>query len=326
MEHWSEVREKGYGYWQLALMLKARRLLGRRGMAFILRFVVFIFFLHSPAARRASARFLTRAARAAGLPGIGRGDVFRHFLCFSIALVDKMDAWSGAIALDALEIAEGDYGLLVEDLRRGEGAVLLGSHLGNADLLRALASLRVEDEIPGFSFTAIVDFSRTPRFNRLMAEIDPRSRSHLVSAAEMGPDTVIGLKSGVEAGGVLVISGDRVAASNRDFKASIPFLGEAASFPLGPFVLADLMSAPVFVIHALRDPGRDQDAKYKFHVKRLRSAGGGSRRDRGERALALAIEFAKELEALCIEHPLQWYNFYDFWGDETAEPNGEKSR
>lgn len=315
MAHWADEREKGTGYWQLKLMLLLRRAFGRGFMAAALRPVVLVFSLVSPRARAASLDFLARAAAAASPPGPApRGrDSFRHFLSFAEALVDKIDAWSSEIDTGDLVMKEGDTASLVADLRAGKGAAILCSHLGNAELLRALASLDVGAEIEGFSFTSIVEFSGTAKFNRLMAEVDPRSMGMLVSASDIGPDTMIMLKEKVESGGLVVIAGDRIAASNRDKVLAIDFLGESARFPTGPFVLADLLEAPTYFMFALRERDLEWRSPYGFYVLRASSATGGGRRGRGERVAALAAEYAAVLGRMAAEHPYQWYNFFDFW-------------
>ena len=38
-----------------------------------------------------------------------------------------------------------------------------------------------------------------------------------------------------------------------------------------------------------------------------------SRKEREERIVQAATDYAKNLEELCKAHPYQWYNFFDFW-------------
>jgi predicted LPLAT superfamily acyltransferase len=311
--HWADEKEKGSGFWQLKLLLSLRRLLGRGFMALCLRPVVFFFFLFSPRSRAASLAFLSRAAAAASRHAPRGRDSFLHFLSFAEALVDKLDAWSGEIGLADLRFRDDDVEELKDGIRSGRGAVILCSHLGNAELLRALASLEVGEGLEGFSFTSIVEFSGTAKFNRLMAEIDPRSMGQLVSASDIGPDTVIALKQRVDSGGLVVIAGDRVAATNRSRVVDLGFLGEAAAFPVGPFVLADILGVPVYFMTALRDRDLDWRSPYSFYVERLATQSGGSRKGREERAGKLAALYAGKLTALAALHPYQWYNFFDFW-------------
>lgn len=316
MAHWADEKEKGSGFWQLKLMLFLRRALGRGFLSAAMRPVVLVFYLVSARSRAASRAFLERAAARKGRPAPRRRDSYRHFLSFAEALVDKIDAWSGAIGLSELRIRDDGVAALTEDLRSGAGATMICSHLGNAELLRALACLEGGKGVGGFPVISVVEFSGTAKFNRLLSEIDPRSMVELIHASDIGPDTVIRMKDCVGSGGVVAIAGDRVAADNRGRVLTLDFLGEKADFPLGPFVLADLMEAPVYFMIALRDRDLDRRSPYTFYVERAAAARGGGRRGREERAAALAAEFASVLAEKAAEHPYQWYNFYDFWGRE----------
>jgi predicted LPLAT superfamily acyltransferase len=314
--HWADQREKGGGYWQLRLMLALRRFLGRGPLTAIMRPVVFFFYLFSRSARASSRAFLSRAAEAAGRPAPRGRDSLLHFMSFAEALVDKIDAWSSEIGVDDLRFRDDGVGPLVSDLRSGKGALLLCSHLGNTELLRALANLEVGERLDGLSFTSIIEIASTARFNRLIAEVDPRAAGMLVAASDMGPDTMIMLKGRVDAGGLVAIAGDRVAAGNRGRVVEVEFLGREACLPLGPFVLADLLEAPVYFVSALRESDLNWKAHYEFRVTRATSPIGGEGGGRGARAArvaALAAEYASDLGRLAAEHPYQWYNFFDFW-------------
>jgi predicted LPLAT superfamily acyltransferase len=315
MAHWADEKERGGGYWQLKLMLTLRRALGRRLCAALMRPVVLVFYLTAPRARSASIDFLTRAAAAVEppRPEPSSRESYRHFVSFGEALLDKVDAWSSLIRVGQLVSEDDDLDELVDALRSKSGATLLCSHLGNAELLRALASLEVGGQIEGFSFTSIVEFSGTAKFNRLIAEIDPRSMGELVPASDIGPDTMIALKERVDSGGLVVIAGDRVAAANRDKVIALDFFGDRARFPYGPFLLADLLESPVYFMSALRERDLDWRSPYIFHILRARSPSGGDRRGRDARIAALAAEYASSLEREALEHPYQWYNFFDFW-------------
>ena len=124
---------------------------------------------------------------------------------------------------------------------------------------------------------------------------------------------MIALKERVDSGGLVVIAGDRVAAANRDKVIALDFLGERARFPYGPFLLADLLEAPVYFMSALRARDLDWRSPYEFHVRRAHSPSGGGRKGREARAAALGAEYAAALEREALEHPYQWYNFFDFW-------------
>ena len=319
MDHWSEQKEKGGGIWQLRLMLTLYRWMGTRGIRVMLYPVVFFFFLFSPALRGVSSRFLTRVALIRSSRPPRARDVFRHFFSFSFSLVEKVAAWSQDIGLTKLSIKTPDAEELVQRIIGGAGALIICSHLGNAEVLRALASTEVARMLPRFRITSIVDFSGTARFNKVLEEIDPGSMVRLVSASDIGVDTIIILKERIASGELVIIAGDRTSAGNRDSVNEVRFLGEPAYFPRGAFILASLMDAPVYFMFGVHEDDRDFDSLYGFYVYRASTDVSGSRRERMAKIQALIEEFVRRLESLCIAHPLQWYNFYDFWQKPSAE-------
>jgi predicted LPLAT superfamily acyltransferase len=150
-----------------------------------------------------------------------------------------------------------------------------------------------------------------------------------VPASEIGADTIIVLKERIAAGELVIIAGDRTPA--RGGQASeVRFLGQPAWFPRGAFILASLLEAPVYFMFAVRERDEDFDSPYGFYVHRAATELSGSRKERQAKIQALMAEYAARLEALCLRHPYQWYNFYDFWKSPSAEgaapPGARKPR
>jgi predicted LPLAT superfamily acyltransferase len=289
------------------------RVLGRRGLRLVAYPLVFAFYLFAPAVRGRSRDFLRRAASFAGRKAPGRGEVFRHILSFAFSMVEKMAAWVGDIDLDSVVFHDDDVGRLMKDLEGGKGAVVICSHLGNMELLRALAThdrTKVERK---FRVTSIVDFSGTAAFNAFIKGIDPDSMLHLVDAKDIGADTVLELHDRASKGDILAIAGDRTSAANPGKSEAVSFLGQPALFPRGAFVLASLMDAPVYFMLGIREDDLDPASRYDLRVVASRTDLTGSRKERGAKIRAIIEEYVALLEVHCSAHPLQWYNFYDFW-------------
>jgi predicted LPLAT superfamily acyltransferase len=314
--HWSEHGEEAAGYWHiklLFLMFRALPVLFLRLCAFP---VSFFYYLFSKRAREESRRYLKKVAGAlyAGAPGKRvLLHPLKHILAFSLTLVEKVEAWGGKVLFDRIHFQEDDIGDLVAGLEKGRGALLICSHLGNSELLRALADYNrtgVSRDIP---VTSIVDFSVTALFNRMLRELNPKSVARVISAKDFGPDTVVLLLDRIGAGELAVIAGDRTPANTRNKIISLPFLNEEAAFPYGPFILAALLNAPAYFVFALRRGDLSLSSHYDMHVHKSPLSFDCPRRERENRTEELARLFAEKLEYYCKRHPYQWYNFYDFW-------------
>jgi predicted LPLAT superfamily acyltransferase len=321
--HWSEYREESAGYGLLKLTLLMFRALPAPILKLCAFPVSLCYYIFSKRARDESRRYLKKAAAKLRTEGrILAINPLAHILAFSLTVIEKMEAWGGKIALKNICFQEDDCGDLMERLENGEGALLLCSHLGNAELLRALAGFNRTGVSRNIPVTSIVDFSVTGSFNRMLRELNPESMVRLIGAGGIGPETVIVLEERLEAGELVVIAGDRTSAHTRNKYLSIPFLDENAPFAYGPFLLAGLLGVPAYFVFALRRKDLSLSSLYDLHVHKSPVNFACGRKEREDRIVETARLFVEKLEYYCKQHPLQWYNFYDFW----AEPKLPKGK
>ena len=313
--HWRDRKERASGVWQMDFMLGTYRLLGAKGLRFVVYPLVFFFCLFAPGVVSLSRSYLSRVARFHGTEKPRWRDSYWHVVSFAFSMFEKMAAWSGDVRLESIRFHDDGVGELIALLETGKGAVVVCSHMGNVEILRALASRGSTKVSRDFRVTSIVDFSGTARFNALIKRINPDSMMRLVNARDIGVDTVIDLQARLASGELLVIAGDRTSSTARDKVEAVSFLGEPASFPQGAFILASVMDAPVFFMFGLRERDLEIGRIYDMHVTRANTEFAGSRKERKEKIRAIIGEYVALIERHSAEHPLQWYNFYDFWGE-----------
>lgn len=312
--HWSEHQEQAVGYWHVKLLLIVFRIFPMILVRLLAFPVGFCYYVFSKEVRDESRRFLRRAA--ASLAASGRRlpvHPLRHILSFSLAVVEKVESWGGKVFLERIRFQDDDIQDLKNRLESGKGVLLLCSHLGNSELLRGLAGFNrtgVSREVP---VTSIVDVAVNPYFNRMLRELNPQSMTRIISANDIGPDTIILLQERLTAGELVVIAGDRTSAHTRDKYVPIPFLDEEAPFAYGSFFLAALLNVPIYFVFALRQRDLSLFPRYNMHVHRSDISFDCSRKEREERTGELARAFALRLETYCKQSPYQWYNFFDFW-------------
>lgn len=307
---WDRMSEAG-SPWTVGAARWIVRNLGRRTTLAIAGPTSAFFALRRSEARRASQRYLARvAASPEGRAALGTADpgsraVFRHFHEFTLSLYDRMLAWSDA--LDALEFEHDGSDRLFGMARRGEGALLLGAHVGSLDMLGFIArrhALRVN----------VVAFQRNAaRINALFESLGAKN----VRMIELDPSSVqaaFEVRACIDRGEFVTMMADRLLPGGVASSARVPFLGRDARFPLGPFLLAGVLGCPVHLALCLRRG----DARY---TTMLRPLAPGVRIRRAEReawARALLCAYASRLEEICRSHPYQWFNFFDFWEEELA--------
>ncbi|HZV65050.1 MAG TPA: acyltransferase [Telluria sp.] len=297
--HWASINEVGFMA-GMRLLFWIARVFGRWPFRVVLYPVLAWYLLAKPGARRASAAYLDRVRRYAPAPG-GWYGVLRHFGAFAETILDKMLLWSGRFDAGAVRY----FGVepVRERIAAGRGGLLLCSHFGNLDLCRVLSQRRGE-----LRLTVLVHTRHARAFNRMLAQLDPRSQLNLLQVTEMTPATAIMLAERVAQGEFVVIAGDRVPVAPNPRVALASFLGAPAAFPVGPYVLASVLECPIYLLFSMR-----RGAGHEVHFELLRDTVKLARKGRADALAELAAAYAARLEYHCARAPLEWFNFYDFW-------------
>ncbi|MFQ2330808.1 glycosyltransferase family 2 protein [Aeromonas dhakensis] len=302
--HWSRTPERG-SLLGMQIMLASYRLLGRRGFSLLLYPVIGYFWLTGRAQREASRAYLARLEAFAGAQGVALPaeprSSFRHFLRFGEAALDKLAGWRGDITEQQVELVGAEH--YQAAINSGKGVLLLGSHLGDLELCRALGSRK-----QGLRINALVFTRHAARFNALLKQINPDSHLNLIQVQELGADTAILLKEKLEQGEWVVIVGDRTSVTREKRVIWADFLGAPAPFPLGPFVLSSVLGCPVYLMFGLKERGR-----FRVHFEPFADGQPLPRQGRQQILASRVQAYADRLQHHCLRAPLDWFNFFDFW-------------
>ncbi|MGG7915189.1 glycosyltransferase [Klebsiella aerogenes] len=306
--HWARQQEVK-GLWGMRLMLLVWRLLGRKAFSLLLYPVVGVYWLTAATARRASQQWITRvreqlAARQMPIPPTLTS--YRHFQRFGEAMLDKIASWRGELQFgrDVVFTAGAEETLNISDPR---GKLLLVSHLGDVEACRALAQLQ-----GGKTINALVFSENAQRFKQIMTEMAPQAGLNLMPVNDIGPDTAILLQEKLDRGEWIAIVGDRIAVNPQrggEWRVCWSrFMGQAAPFPQGPFILAAILRCPVNLLFSLRQQG-----KLRIYCEPFADPLLLPRADRQQALQHIIDRYAERLEHYALQSPLDWFNFFDFW-------------
>ncbi|MFT4179578.1 MAG: acyltransferase [Thermomonas sp.] len=298
--HWAAIGETTFVA-GIRFLCAVERACGRWPFRLCMMPVVLCHWLFNRTARRASHEYLQRLqATHAPFPQTpGSGASLRHFACFAETLLDKILASHGQYPATRVQV---EREVMLQQIARGEGGVILTAHIGCLELCEALA-----DSVPDFRLTALVHTAHAEDFNRLLKRLNPDSRVALLQVTTLDAAVAARLGQRVAAGEFVAIAGDRVpVGGGRSVFAD--FLGRPAPFPVGPYVLASALGCPLFTM-ACTHAGDG----YRVRFERLRDR---VLLPRGNREAALAEyaqDFSRWLEAQLRHAPLDWFNFFPFW-------------
>ena len=298
--HWAAVRERGsvMGMQVLALSLKW---LGPQATAWVLHVVVAYYFLTSAKVRWASRQFLQRVALHNGTAQPSWHDSYCHMYAFAASAVDKFSAWhTQSMWRECVIENQNELEALIASKR---GALLIGSHLGNLEMMRALASRK-----HNFTIHAMVNSTHAQRFQEIMQSTGAHFTQNQFEVDAIGPDTAIVLKEKIDQGEWVAIVGDRTPADDKGRVVAANFFGEPAFFAQGPFLLASLLECPVYLFFCIK-----KNNQYNIVFEKFSEKIELQRSLRAQEVQAWVQQYAKRLEEHAAATPLQWFNFFDFW-------------
>jgi len=301
-KHWAQLEERST-LWGMRFLLRIYLLLGRTVLQVFLYPVVTYYWLINRSGRRASQSYLSRVAKFTPASKLNGSLLcsYKHFVSFANAIIDKLAAWSGAISLADVEYHRRDQ--MLAETKRGRGVVLLGSHLGNLEVCRVIADLNQDIRI-----NVLVHTKHAEKFNRLINQTSDKSRLNLIQVTEITAATSILLNDKIDNGELVIITADRTPVGHSQRVAKVDFLGAKALFPQGPFILAALLKCPVYTVFCLKQQG-----KHVIYFDYFSAVLKFPRKNRDQAMQQTIQNYAERLQYYCLQEPLQWFNFFDFW-------------
>ncbi len=309
---WSRIAERG-SLLGMRITVWCYRVLGRRACLALVWCIVGYFYLTDRAGRRAALRFTERVwrhpeGRARLQEPPSWRDSFRRYQAFGVSIIDRIAIWSGDTEAFDFEV----HGVeLVDRLaEEGQGALVIGAHLGSFDALRLLAE-RVKTTVNVLMFT-----EHAQRINRIFRELSPNAEARVIAVDPGSVQSVFEVRACLERGEVVAILGDRVEPGDRGRTCAVPVLGDPVELPQAPFLLAHLLGCTVFLMLALRIEG----GHYEVFTEKLTDPVRLRRSEREKHVQELVSAYAGRLEHYALMAPDQWFNFFDYWGDDEARP------
>jgi len=238
--------------------------------------------------------------RALGRP-IGWRDLYSQYHCFASTLLDRIYLLAGQYGRFDIDIRGLD--LLKDRLARGQGCILLGSHLGSFEIVRAIGLAQGDLEIKILMYE-----QNTPMIRDIFRDLNPAVADAVIQTGL--PDTMLRVKECLDRGGVVGILGDRLL--KQDQATPCKFFGKLARFPAGPMWLTSILKVPVILFFGLYRGGN----RYEVHFELFAEEVTIDRRHRDQEIQQWTQRYADRLEHSCRLAADNWFNFYDFWGEQ----------
>ena len=267
---------------------------GRRLGRVVLHGITVYFLLFAPTARRASRAYLGRA--------LGRqaswADGYHHVLAFATSIHDRVYLLNDRF--DDFDIKVQGEDLVREALTRGQGALLIGAHLGSFEVLRSVGW-----GVGSLKIAMLMYKDNARKLNATLAAINPRAMHDIIPLGRI--ESMLEVRDKLDDGYLVGMLADRTLGD--DETVMLDFLGQAAPFPVGPWRLAAMLQRPVFFMTGLYLGGN----RYQIQFEPLADF---SQLDRSQRKATIEkamAEYAACLNRYCRQAPYNWFNFFNFW-------------
>jgi predicted LPLAT superfamily acyltransferase len=290
---WTAVRERGTpAFLSLIAWIAVR--IGRWAARLLLYPITLYFVITAQTARQASYYYLQRVR--------GRSahwwHVFRHFHFFAATILDRVYFLRGEFEHFNVAVHEGE--ILHRQRKTAKGCILLGSHLGSFEVLRALGVMQ-----QGLPLKVLMDTAHNENITRFLNTLNREIASMVIEPDR--PDTLLKVKESLDAGFFIGMLGDRISSGDKTTQCQ--FLGASARFPVGPILLAAMTRFPVILFFGVYRGGNRYEIYFEDFAEDIIVA----RERRMQDVQPWMQRYVERLEHYARLSPYNWFNFYRFW-------------
>jgi len=233
-------------------------------------------------------------------------DRYRLLLSFASTIHDRLYLMRERFELFDI-LLDGEQ-TVTERFYRGEGAFLIGAHIGSFEVIRAIGRRQ-----PGLAVAMAMYEDNARKINAMLAAVNPGLPLEIIRLGRM--DSMLQIRARLDAGAFVGLLGDRTFGPER--YEPVEFLGTTAWFPTSAMRAAAMLRRPVIFMAGLYRGGN----RYRVIFEELADFTAVANGQREQAVRAAIGRFAAVLERLCRSDPYNWFNFFDFWRQpESSRP------
>lgn len=296
--HWQGHKERSTP-WTLQTIRWIALHLGRSVTRLLLYPISGYFLLFAPKQRRASLNYLNRVL---GRPAHWL-DVAKHIYCFASTILDRV--YLITAQFDKLKIQFPSENMPLNYSKNGTGCLLLGSHVGSFEVLRSYAVKKCPLPIKILMYEG-----QTPMIVKIFNALSPKVAETLLTLNN-SPSSLLQIKEAIDTGHAVGMLGDRVMGKEKTVRCLL--LGAEIELPVASILIAATLKVPLIAFFGIYHGGQN----YQIHFNLLAEEVILTRKNRQQDIQRYAQQYADLLEIQIRNAPYNWFNFYDYWQDES---------
>ena len=218
--------------------------------------------------------------------------VFKSYYTFGQTIIDKVSISSGLINKFTYELDGRE--ILVKLLAEKKGGVLISAHIGNFEI----AEYFFGDLEADFLINLVTTDLEHSSIKKYLETVTQKSSIKFIVIQD-DLSHIFEINAALARNELVCFTGDRYFEGAKLLQENL--LGQEASFPTGPFLIASRLRVPVVFVYVMKEPN------LHYHLY-TREATVKHRDEKG-----LLKEYTQNLEQMILKYPLQWFNYFDFW-------------
>jgi predicted LPLAT superfamily acyltransferase len=192
------------------------------------------------------------------------------------------------------------------------GGILISAHNGNWELAGHVLSIDAKINI-------VIYEGEHEKIKQYLSNVKKDNSVNLIVVNNNSFDHLYKINEALENHEFVCMHGDRFVEGSKTMTCQ--FLGEEARFPMGPFLLATQLQAPVSFVYAMKE------SAYHYHLFATKPVTYGYQSDRQQRntQVTMALQnYVRSLEGMVQRFPTHWFNYYPFWQASTLKEEEKK--
>lgn len=222
--------------------------------------------------------------------------LLKNYYRLGQVLVDKVAIGNGM--MDNYHFKFSRYQEFLNLLDSGQGAIIIGAHVGNWEIGTPFFNDYAK------KMNVVMYDAEYQNIKEILKKNGQRQPYKIIPVNEDSLAHIFKIAEALDNKEYVCFQGDRYL--NADKLLTCKFMGQEASFPVGPFLLAAQMKVPTVFYFAMREARQT----YHFHFIPAEE----TVRAKGKRTEQLLLEqYVNALENILEQYPEQWFNYYPFW-------------
>src|SRR5690554_893308 len=257
---------------------------------FILYFVATYFCFFSKDSTKSIYYYLRHRLKYSKLKSIF--GIFKSYYVFGQTILDKIAISSGLS--DRFTYESDGVHFINETLKAKKGGVLISAHVGNFEISEHFFGILEENA----SISLLTTDVEHTAIKEYLDSVRKKSNIKLILIKE-DLSHIFEVNAALARNEIVCITGDRYVKGSKFLTEEL--LGKEAKFPAGPFMLASRLNVPVLFVYVMKETNKH------YHLYARKSE--AKHRD----AQGILKEYTESLTWMLKKHPLQWFNYFDFW-------------